>query len=48
VGAIFLLDLEWGKIWPVFLILAGVGALLSSVVGRRDYPKREEELASRG
>ncbi len=27
---IFLLDLDWGKIWPVFLILAGVGALFTA------------------
>jgi len=27
VAAIFLLSLDWGKVWPVFIILAGVGAL---------------------
>lgn len=24
VGAIFLLDLDWGKVWPVFLIVPGL------------------------
>jgi len=28
VALIFLLDLNWGVIWPVFIILAGVGILL--------------------
>ena len=31
---IFLLDLDWGKIWPVFLILAGVGALFTALSAR--------------
>jgi hypothetical protein len=48
VAAIFLLELEWGRIWPVFLILAGIGALLSSVVGRRDQPPQKDEVASSG
>jgi hypothetical protein len=30
VTAVFLLNLDWGKVWPVFLILAGLGALLGS------------------
>lgn len=29
VALIFLLNLNWGGIWPVFLILAGLGALMS-------------------
>ncbi|MBB6099782.1 hypothetical protein HNR42_003240 [Deinobacterium chartae] len=29
IGLAFLLRLDWGRIWPVFLILAGVSALLS-------------------
>ena len=29
VTAIFLLDLSWGTMWPLFLIIAGVGALLA-------------------
>jgi peptidoglycan/LPS O-acetylase OafA/YrhL len=48
VAVIFMLELEWGRIWPVFLILAGIGALLPSVVGRRDQPPQKEEVASRG
>jgi hypothetical protein len=28
VGAIFLFDLDWGKIWPVFLIVPGIFMLL--------------------
>lgn len=48
ITAIFLLDLQWGKIWPIFLILAGIGALLSSPLGRRDRVPREEDVVSRG
>lgn len=29
VASIFLFELDWGQVWPVFLILAGVGILLS-------------------
>lgn len=29
--AIFLLGLNWGKVWPAFLILAGLGALASAL-----------------
>jgi hypothetical protein len=32
VALIFLLDLDWGQIWPVFLIIFGIGALISSIV----------------
>lgn len=28
---IFLLDLNWGKVWPAFLIIAGLGALASAL-----------------
>jgi hypothetical protein len=28
VASIFLLELDWGQVWPVFLILAGLGVLL--------------------
>ena len=48
VAAIFLLELEWGRIWPVFLILVGIGALLPSLLGRRDRMPREEDFVSRG
>jgi hypothetical protein len=47
VAAIFLLELQWSRVWPVFLILAGIGALLPSLLGRRDRPPREEEVSSR-
>ena len=30
VALIFLLDLNWGDMWPVFIILAGLAALLTS------------------
>jgi hypothetical protein len=48
VAAIFLLELQWSRVWPVFLILAGIGALLPSLLDRRDRSPREEEVASRG
>jgi hypothetical protein len=35
VAAIFLLDLPWGRVWPVFIILAGIGMLLPALVTRR-------------
>jgi hypothetical protein len=31
VMAVFLLNLDWGRVWPVFLILAGLGALLGQL-----------------
>ena len=31
VTAIFLFGLNWGTIWPIFIILAGVGALLGAI-----------------
>ena len=31
VTAIFLFGLDWSTIWPVFIILAGVGALLGAI-----------------
>lgn len=46
VAAIFLLELQWSRVWPVFLILAGIGALVPSLLGRRDRPPREEEPVS--
>ena len=30
VAAVFLLSLDWGKVWPLFVILIGMGALLSA------------------
>lgn len=30
VASIFLFELDWGQVWPVFLILGGVGVLLGS------------------
>ncbi len=35
VTAIFLFDLEWGRIWPVFLILIGLGAVVPRLIPRR-------------
>lgn len=34
VAAIFLFGLDWGTMWPAFLIVAGLGALMSR--GRTD------------
>jgi hypothetical protein len=31
VTAVFLFSLDWGRIWPVFLILAGLAAVLTSI-----------------
>lgn len=28
ISLVFLLNLEWGRIWPIFLILGGLGILL--------------------
>jgi hypothetical protein len=36
VAAIFLLDLPWSRVWPIFIILAGIGMLLPALVGRRE------------
>ena len=33
VAAVFLFSLNWGAVWPVFLIIAGLGALLSGLLG---------------
>jgi len=30
VASIFLFELDWGQVWPVFLILAGLGVLLGN------------------
>lgn len=34
VALVFLLQLNWGAIWPVFLILAGLGILLRGMFSR--------------
>jgi hypothetical protein len=47
VAAIFLLELQWSMAWPIFLILAGIGALVPSLLGRRDRP-RDAEAVSQG
>lgn len=31
IAAIFLFDLSWGTMWPIFLILAGIAALFGSL-----------------
>jgi hypothetical protein len=33
VALIFLFGLDWGRIWPLFLIIAGIGALLGTLFG---------------
>ena len=33
VATIFLFNLDWGKVWPLFLIIAGLGALATSLLG---------------
>jgi hypothetical protein len=47
VAAIFLLDLQWEKIWPIFLILIGIGALVPSLLGQRERLPRDEDVVSR-
>lgn len=49
IAAIFLLNLEWTKIWPVFLLIAGFGALLPLLLRRkrRAWPPRDEDAVSR-
>jgi fatty acid desaturase len=32
VASVFLLNLDFGDVWPVFLILAGLGALLNALL----------------
>lgn len=34
IAAIFLFGLDWGSVWPVFLIVAGIGGLLGRGAGR--------------
>jgi hypothetical protein len=36
VAAIFLLELPWGRVWPVFIILAGLGMLLPNLMSARE------------
>lgn len=33
VGIILLFGLDWGKIWPVFIIIIGIGALINARMG---------------
>ncbi|HLF27494.1 MAG TPA: hypothetical protein VJG32_14260 [Anaerolineae bacterium] len=32
IAAFFLLDLDWGNLWPLWLILAGIGALANALL----------------
>ena len=32
IAAFFLFDLAWGKLWPLLLILAGIGALINALL----------------
>jgi hypothetical protein len=36
VTLVFLLDLPWARIWPVFIIIAGLGLLIPGRLRRRD------------
>lgn len=38
VAGIFVLDLDWGRVWPIFVIIAGLGMFVQS--------GREEALSS--
>ena len=42
ITAIFLLDLSWGTMWPLFLIIAGVGALLAQIDEMPHEPGEEK------
>jgi hypothetical protein len=35
VTAVFLFNIDWGKVWPLFIILVGLGILLSSFDRKR-------------
>ena len=39
VAAVFLLDLPWGRVWPIFIVIAGLGMLLPGI-WRRDRDRR--------
>src|SRR5437899_1466937 len=41
VTAIFLLALQWSQVWPIFLILGGIGTLVPSLLGRRARPQED-------
>lgn len=46
VALVFLLDLPWGRIWPIFIIVAGLGMLLPGVLGRdRDRRSGQSDVA---
>jgi hypothetical protein len=34
VTAVFLFGVDWGKVWPLFLILVGIGLLLGAIRGK--------------
>lgn len=34
VAGVFLFNLNWGNIWPIFLIIGGVAVLLGAVAGK--------------
>ena len=36
VAGVFLFDLDWGTIWPVFLIIGGLAALMGAFKGNRE------------
>src|SRR5687767_15778820 len=48
VAAILLLELQWSRVWPVFLVLAGIGTLLPSLLGQPGRKRRGGDVVSRG
>ena len=36
VASVFLFDLDWGNVWPVFLIIGGLGVLMGAVSGKSE------------
>ena len=46
IALVFLLDLPWGRIWPIFIIVAGLGMLLPGALGRgRDRRSGQSDVA---
>jgi len=45
VAGVFLFNLNWGRIWPVFLILAGLGALGKAMV-RQDEDREDKSQSA--
>ncbi|GEM46483.1 hypothetical protein [Deinococcus cellulosilyticus] len=41
VGSIFIFDLDWGRVWPLFIIMAGVIALLNPYKLKKDQEMQD-------